>query len=53
MAKSATALYAQPEPRPLEAFDPADVDRVALRAFFALADEWQLSREEAIAMLRF
>lgn len=51
MAKSATALHAQPEPRPLEAFDPAEVDRVALKAFFALADEWQLSRDEAIALL--
>jgi len=26
-------------------------DRVALKAFFALADEWQLSRDEAIALL--
>ena len=51
MAKSAAVLNAHRESRPLEAFDPAEVDRVALKAFFALTDEWQLSRDEAIALL--
>lgn len=39
------------EHRPLEAFNPADVDAVALKAFFSLAAEWGLRREEQVTLL--
>lgn len=38
-------------PARLAEFDRAEVDRVALRAFFNLAEEWRLSREQAIILL--
>ena len=37
--------------QPVEAFDPAEVDAVALKAFFNLAGEWGLGREEQITLL--
>jgi hypothetical protein len=36
---------------PLAAFDAAEVDAVALKAFFNLATEWGLGREEQITLL--
>ena len=39
------------EPRPLSDFDPAEVGRVALKAFFGLADAWQLSKRESLTLL--
>ena len=36
---------------PVAAFDPRDVDRVALKAFFNLVDEWELGRDEAMTLL--
>ncbi len=38
-------------PRPLEDFDRAEIDRVALKAFFNLAEEWELSRDQAMTLL--
>ncbi len=37
--------------RSLEAFEPARVSAVALKAFFSLAREWQLERAEQITLL--
>ncbi|MDX1515634.1 MAG: MbcA/ParS/Xre antitoxin family protein [Woeseiaceae bacterium] len=51
MAVSADILERIAGPRPLAEFDPADVDRVALKAFFAIAGEWQLSRDQAMTLL--
>ncbi len=51
MAKAATLRKTSPEPRPLEAFDPSRVDAVALKAFFNLAAEWGLGREEQVTLL--
>ncbi|HEY5566492.1 MAG TPA: MbcA/ParS/Xre antitoxin family protein [Gammaproteobacteria bacterium] len=42
---------AAPLPRPLAAFGAAQVDAVALKAFFNLAGEWSLSRDEQITLL--
>jgi Protein of unknown function (DUF2384) len=36
---------------PLAAVDAAEVDAVALKAFFNLASEWSLSRDEQITLL--
>ena len=36
---------------PAANYDPAEVDRVALKAFFGLVEEWQLGRDEAITLL--
>ncbi len=41
-----------PDTRPLTDFDPAAVSAVALKAFFNLADAWQLSNEEMMTLLR-
>lgn len=38
-------------PRALEELDPAQVDSVALKAFFNLAAEWELKRDEQITLL--
>lgn len=51
MARSANILKSADAPLPLEAFDPADVDAVALKAFFNLASEWGLRREEQVTLL--
>ncbi len=51
MASKATTLRTAAEARPAAAHDPAEVDRVALKAFFAIADEWQLGREQATTLL--
>lgn len=51
MAQNATNLEAPGAPRPLSAFDPAEVDAVALKAFFHLAAEWGLRREEQVTLL--
>jgi len=51
MASTANILNLRADAPPLEAFDPADVDRVALKAFFAIAEEWCLSREQSITLL--
>ncbi len=51
MANAATRLNSPAPPRPLESFDPADVDAVALKAFFNLAAEWGLRREEQVTLL--
>jgi len=40
-----------PEARPLEAFDRAEVDRVALKAFFGLVQMWDLTRDQARILL--
>ena len=48
MARIAHGINSQPGVRSL---DPVEVDRVAVKAFFALADEWQLSRDQAITLL--
>ena len=37
--------------RPLAEFDPSRVDAVALKAFFNLAAEWGLRREEQVVLL--
>ena len=51
MARLATRVKSPAATRPLEAFDPADVDTVALKAFFRLASEWELRREEQVTLL--
>ncbi len=51
MANAANKLKSVPGPRPLDDFDPADVDAVALKAFFNLASEWGLRREEQVTLL--
>jgi len=51
MAKSPKNLDFTAEPLPLEEFDHAEVDRVALKAFFNLVEEWELSRDQAITLL--
>ncbi|MBT8078038.1 MAG: MbcA/ParS/Xre antitoxin family protein [Gammaproteobacteria bacterium] len=51
MARANENILPREPDDPVAAFDPADVDRVALKAFFSLAAEWQLSREEAITLL--
>lgn len=51
MARANENILAREPVDPVAAFDPADVDRVALKAFFSLVDEWQLGRDEAITLL--
>jgi hypothetical protein len=51
MAKAAKLLQTPSAPRPLESFAPAEVDSVALKAFFNLAAEWGLRREEQVLLL--
>ncbi|HEX7060991.1 MAG TPA: MbcA/ParS/Xre antitoxin family protein [Woeseiaceae bacterium] len=51
MARTATVRKTPPGPRPLEDFDPSEVDAVALKAFFNLAAEWSLGREEQVTLL--
>lgn len=51
MAKLAAIPELRGSPRPLEEFDPAEVDAVALKAFFNLAAEWELRRDEQITLL--
>lgn len=38
-------------PRPIAELDPAKVNTVALKAFFNLAEAWELSRNEAVILL--
>jgi hypothetical protein len=47
MARRVTAAL----PRPLAAFEAAQVDAVALKAFLNLAGEWALTRDEQITLL--
>ena len=49
MAELAEALHGTL--RPLSDFDPAEVDAVALKAFFNLAAEWKLRSDEQITLL--
>jgi Protein of unknown function (DUF2384) len=51
MARTAKILQAPAAPRPLDSFAPAEVDSVALKAFFNLAAEWELRREEQVLLL--
>lgn len=51
MARHATSLEAPWTTRSLAAFDPSQVDAVALKAFFNLAAEWDLRREEQVTLL--
>lgn len=51
MANIAKNLDSAEHVRPIETFDPALTDRVALKAFFNLAREWGLSRDEQITLL--
>jgi hypothetical protein len=51
MARIAKTLPAPATPRPLDSFAPAEVDAVALTAFFNLASEWGLRREQQVALL--
>lgn len=51
MARNAKLLEIAGAPRPLDSFDRADVDTVALKAFFNLAAEWGLRREEQVTLL--
>lgn len=51
MARTARIPKSTVAPRPLEAFDPADVDAVALKAFFNLAAVWGLRREDQVTLL--
>jgi hypothetical protein len=51
MAKAAKLLQTPSALRPLESFAPAEVDSVALKAFFSLAGEWGLRREEQVLLL--
>lgn len=51
MADPASIEALRSASRPLEDFDPARVDSVALKAFFNLAAEWDLRREEQISLL--
>ncbi|MGI9294324.1 MAG: MbcA/ParS/Xre antitoxin family protein [Pseudomonadales bacterium] len=51
MANVAKNLESAARSRPLAAFDPALTDTVALKAFFNLAREWDLSRDEQITLL--
>ncbi len=50
MAQHAANLH-NPGASPLAAFDPADVDTVALKAFFNLAAEWDLPRDAQLTLL--
>ncbi len=45
------AQQASARPDSLATFDPGSVDAVALKAFFNLANEWGLGRDEQIALL--
>lgn len=40
-----------PEATPLDQFDPAEVRRVAAKAFFGLIEKWGLTREQGITLL--
>lgn len=51
MARNARNLEPPAAPRPLADFDPTQVDAVALKAFFNLAAEWGLNREEQVTLL--
>lgn len=51
MARNAKQLRAAPDAIVTAAHDPADIDRVALKAFFAIVDEWQLDRDQAVTLL--
>ena len=51
MAQPAHNMGLPEVPRPLESFDPAEVDAVALKAFFNLASEWNLRRDEQVTLL--
>jgi hypothetical protein len=42
---------ASPLPQPLAGFEAAQVNAVALKAFFNLANEWSLGRDEQITLL--
>ena len=51
MATLADSLNLHSDAPALDTLDPTEVDRVALKAFFAMADEWKLSREQATTLL--
>lgn len=51
MARRAANLVASRRPRPLAEFEPSRVDAVALEAFFSLAEEWGLTREQQAILL--
>lgn len=51
MARTANKFEPPKTPRPLAEFDPSTVDVVALKAFFNLAGEWGLRREEQVVLL--
>lgn len=51
MARRTTNLDRPRAPRPLADFEPSEVDAVALKAFFNLAAEWGLRREEQVTLL--
>ncbi|HET6629454.1 MAG TPA: MbcA/ParS/Xre antitoxin family protein [Woeseiaceae bacterium] len=51
MARNAANLRNPGTPRPLAAFDPAEVDAVALKAFFNLVAEWDLHRDAQVTLL--
>lgn len=51
MARNVKHLKSAPDAIVTAAHDPADVDRVALKAFFAMVDEWHLDRDQAMTLL--
>ncbi|XOV85076.1 MAG: antitoxin Xre-like helix-turn-helix domain-containing protein [bacterium] len=51
MAKSLESSDPFPEAIPLDKFDPAEVRRVAAKAFFGIMEKWALTRDQAITLL--
>ncbi|MCR9054496.1 MAG: MbcA/ParS/Xre antitoxin family protein [bacterium] len=51
MASSRENLEPFPEASSLDEFDPAEVRRVAAKAFFGLMEKWGLTREQGIILL--
>lgn len=51
MTKTSAFEIAPPVPREVAGFARKEVDRVAIKAFFGLVDQWALTREEALVLL--
>ena len=51
MTKKRAKQTATPEIPSLDAFNPSEVTRVALKAFFNLAEVWGLNRDQSLTLL--